>query len=284
MSNVQMQAPIDWGVFDMSSLDEMRTFFLDNGFAVLRGLWSQGEMDELCADTLQFQIDIGEGNLQERYGNRQADPSGQKSSQLPSRVYHVNELSQAVDRAVNHSLIEQMTKSWLGEGGCWRLQGLFGIVFQDARPGPESTYSRFGWHTDWQSGPHDPRWPGIAFTIHLDGTSPSNGFLRVVPGSHKWATPAPYENVSVPQEALPTGGHTSTPPPFAMPLTFDHVPGEIALYCQRGDLLFHDSYVWHSAARGTDDDSQRRHIRGVWCSGKENQTADPKRFIQPAAR
>ena len=95
-------------------------------------------------------------------------------------------------------------------------------MYQDARPGEQSGYSRIGWHTDRQSGPHLPVWPSVAFTIHIDATSPRNGFLRIVPGSH-------------------LGGTDEMPPGF------EHVPGEMALYCERGDVLLHHSDLWHSA-------------------------------------
>ena len=65
---------------------------------------------------------------------------------------------------------------------------VFGVVYQDARPDPGSGYSRIGWHTDHQSGPHLDMWPGVAFTVHFDPTSPANGFLRVLPGSHLGGT------------------------------------------------------------------------------------------------
>jgi ectoine hydroxylase-related dioxygenase (phytanoyl-CoA dioxygenase family) len=61
------------------------------------------------------------------------------------------------------------------------------------------------------------------------------------------------------------------------------VPGEIALYCERGDLLFHDAYLWHSAARATDDDTRRRHIRGGWFSG-DPAAATVEDFVKNAAR
>jgi ectoine hydroxylase-related dioxygenase (phytanoyl-CoA dioxygenase family) len=163
------------------------------------------------------------------------------------------------------------------------------VVYQDARPGRESGYARIGWHSDWQSGPHLGRWPSVGFTIHIDATSPENGFLRLVPGSHRWATPAPYRNannVAVPERARPTGGHTDMPPPYAMPLGFERLRGEIALYCERGDLLFHDAYLWHSAARATVDTAVRRHIRGGWFSGApDSENSDfLEDFIKNAAR
>ena len=87
-------------------------------------------------------------------------------------------------------------------------------------------------------------WPSVAFTIHVDATSPRNGFLRILPGSHLGGTDE-------------------------MPLGFEHVPGEMPLYCERGDVLLHHSDLWHSAARATDDGDGaiRRHVRGGWYGG-----------------
>jgi ectoine hydroxylase-related dioxygenase (phytanoyl-CoA dioxygenase family) len=131
-------------------------------------------------------------------------------------------------------------------------------------------------------------WPATAITVHLDATSPANGFLRVVPGSQRWATPAPYENVNgarVPDGAAPWGGYTDQPPPQPMPLGFEKVPGEIGLYAEEGDILLHDCYLWHSAARGTVDGSVRRHVRGSWYAGAAGpQDLGPEDFVKNAAR
>ena len=136
------------------------------------------------------------------------------------------------------------------------------MVYQDARPGPRSGYSRIGWHTDHQSGPHLDIWPGIAFTVHFDPTSPANGFLRVLPGSHRGGT-----------DGIPPG--------------FERVPGEIAVYQERGDVLFHHADLWHAAARATADGEPavRRHLRGSWHGGARlpvgHGTAD---FVKNALR
>jgi ectoine hydroxylase-related dioxygenase (phytanoyl-CoA dioxygenase family) len=68
-----------------------------------------------------------------------------------------------------------------------------------------------------------------------------------------------------------------------MPLRFEKAPGEIALYCELGDLLLHDAYLWHSAARATDDEAIRRHIRGGWYSGS-GESASEADFVKNAAR
>jgi ectoine hydroxylase-related dioxygenase (phytanoyl-CoA dioxygenase family) len=71
-----------------------------------------------------------------------------------------------------------------------------------------------------------------------------------------------------------------------MPLGFERVRGELAIYCERGDILFHDAYLWHSAARATDDASRRRHIRGSWYTGQPLDPDDDatEAFVKNAAR
>ena len=56
----------------------------------------------------------------------------------------------------------------------------------------------------------------------------------------------------VPDGSAPWGGHSTEAPPTEMPLGFEKVLGEVAVYAERGDILFHDAYLWHSAARATD--------------------------------
>jgi len=87
----------------------------------------------------------------------------------------------------------------------------------------------------------------------------------VAPGSHRWATPAPYRNAHnapAPEGARAAGGHTQLEPPFPMPLGFKKVHGEVAVYCYAGGML-HDAYLWHSAAIATGPHAVRRHIRGA---------------------
>ena len=105
-------------------------------------------------------------------------------------------------------------------------------------------------------------WPAVSFTVHLDGTSPANGFLRVLPGSHH-------------------GDDEGMPP------AFEKVPGEVAVYCERGDILFHDSGLWHGAARATADgpEAARRHLRGSWYGGARlAQGHGTDDFVKNAAR
>ncbi len=88
----------------------------------------------------------------------------------------------------------------------------------------------------------------------------------------------------VPEGSATHGGYTDEPAPFPMPLRFEKVPGEVAVYAERGDLLFHDAYLWHSAARATADGAVRRHLRGGFHSGTPVQEEPGEGFVKNAAR
>jgi len=280
--------PAEAGVFGPGDLDAVRAFLVTNGFVVLRGLWTQAAIDAIQDECTTLQRAVGAGELDPRHGDTSlTDGNDGRGPAVANFVSYLTELAPTTRQHVTDPVVLDLVGGWLGPTARLLEHTRFGVVYQDARPGRDSGYTRIGWHTDWQSAPHRTVWPSVAFTIHLDATSPENGFLRVVPGSHRWATPAPYRNangVTVPEGSAPWGGHTSTPPPFEMPLGFAKVPGEIGVYCERGDLLFHDAYLWHSAARATDDDTVRRHVRGGFYAGAEPEVASDDDFVKNAAR
>jgi hypothetical protein len=220
--------------------------FAENGFVTLRGLYDERMLTALDRETAVLQERLLAGELPETCGTVILDDPEAVIDGQPFAHYvcHATEVSPTIRTAVRHPTLVQAMRQLLG-ASCWLLEDdRFGVVFQDARPGDRSGYSRIGWHSDFQSGPHLELWPSVAFTIHLDGTSPQNGFLRVVPGSHLG-------------------------PPDGMPLGFEKIDGEVAVYCDRGDVLLHHSGLWHSAARATDDGpgAVRRHLRGGWYGG-----------------
>ena len=220
------------------------------GYAILRGVFDEATLVELDADMAQRQAELAAGQLPDKHGTIILDDPDAVIGGRPFVHYvcQVTECSDAADRAAHHPRVVEVITDLLGPHA-WLLEDdRFGVVFQDARPGDasgdRSGYSRIGWHSDWQSGPHLEMWPSVAFTIHLDATSPANGFLRVVPRSHLGGTDE-------------------------MPLGFEKVAGEVAVYADRGDVIFHDAHLWHAAARATDDGAGavRRHLRGGWYGG-----------------
>jgi ectoine hydroxylase-related dioxygenase (phytanoyl-CoA dioxygenase family) len=234
------------GVFTGAGVEEAEAYFRAYGSVTLRGLYDElslaGAEDELVA----AQQRLAEGSLDERHATDILDEADATIGGRPFAHYvcFATQVSPRADALVHHPALVELTRRLLGPRA-WLLDDeQFGVVYQDARPDPGSGYSRIGWHTDHQSGPHLAIWPGVAFTVHFDPTSPANGFLRVVPGSH-------------------LGGVEGLPP------AFERVPGEIALYQERGDVLLHDADLWHGAARGTADGEPaiRRHLRGSWHGG-----------------
>jgi len=227
-------------------MDPMLAQFDENGFAILAGCFDDAELDAMQEELESLQQRLIAGELPEACGTVILDDpdaiiDGEPFAHYVCEVTTVAPLTRA---AVMHPRIVDAVRELLGPD-CWLLEDdRFGVVYQDARPGEQSGYARIGWHSDAQSGPNLDWWPSVAFTIHLDATSPQNGFLRVVPGSHRGGT-----------DAMPPG--------------FERVPGEIGVYCERGDVLLHHSDLWHSAARATDDDDGgiRRHVRGGWYGG-----------------
>jgi ectoine hydroxylase-related dioxygenase (phytanoyl-CoA dioxygenase family) len=233
-------------VFAPDEIDQLVAYFGANGFATLRGALTEPGLTEAEEQLVVAQGRLAEGRLDSRYGTVILDEPDATIGGRPFAHYvcFATEASGAAHQLVHHPSLVAVARRLLGPDA-WLLDyEQFGVVYQDARPDSGSAYSRIGWHTDHQSGPHLEIWPGVAFTIHFDPTSPANGFLRVLPGSHRGAT-------------------TGIPPGF------ERVPGEIALYQERGDVLFHHADLWHGAARGTADGpaAVRRHLRGSWHGG-----------------
>jgi hypothetical protein len=277
--------PAAGGSSEPPGLAGIEAFYRAFGFVLLRGLVGEELTARMETECAVVQADVLAGRLPDRYGSTKYLDAVEKIETFVNYVEHVQELAPAVHAAATLPPLLTVIRRLIGAGAWLNSSDKAGIVYQDSRPGRESGYTRIGWHSDWQAMPSVDVWPGLAFTFHLDPTSPANGFLRVVPGSHNWATPAPYRNVNnvaVPADARPAGGYTDTPAPVAMPLGFEKVPGEIAVYAERGDVILHDGYLWHSASRATDDVGVRRHVRGGYYGGDEANYRP--QFLKNAAR
>ena len=277
------------GVFGPDQADALATFFRANGYAILRGVFDHALMDAMETECVDAQQRVVAGDLDAKHGTTILvdDADTGRAAKFANYVLYIEQLSDAVRDAIEHPVLSGIMRDLLGED-CWAdANERFGVVYQDARPGRESSYTRIGWHSDWQSGPNLHVWPSVAFTFHIDATSPDNGFLRVLPGSHLWATPAPYENVNdavVPDGSSPAAGHTTEPPPCPMPLRFEKIRGEVGVYAERGDVILHDAYLWHSAARATADETTRRHVRGGFYGGDRMRSSHYDEFVKNAAR
>lgn len=249
-------------------LDTLTAEFARDGYVVVSGLFRDDELDRLQASMEEVQRGVADGTIDRaRYGGDYLT-SATPDDPLPfvNYVKDVTRLSDEAHAAFHHPVLLELLTRCFGGVEPWEFgeehSARFGVVYQDARPGQESGYTRIGWHSDHQAYPTSDFFPSIALTFHLDATSPANGFLRVAPGSHEW----------------PTDG---------MPLGFEKIAGEVGVYCERGDVILHHCDLWHSAARATEDapGGIRRHIRGSWNAGRQPEPGEElEAFNKNAAR
>lgn len=225
--------------------------FCRDGYTVVSGLFSESELDALdnAMAALQDGVETGAIDRARYAGDYLTSAAPGETLPFVNYVKDVTTLSSEAAAAFTHPVLVELIRRGLDADDVWQFGeehgSRFGVVYQDSRPGQESGYTRIGWHSDHQAFPNSDFFPSVALTLHLDATSPANGFLRVVPRSHLWATDG-------------------------MPLGFEKIAGEVAVYCDRGDVILHHCDLWHSAARATEDPPGgiRRHLRGSWNAGR----------------
>ncbi len=231
-------------------LDALAVAFQRDGYVVVSGLLSDADLAGLDASLVELQEAVRTGELDRaRYGGDYLTSAPDGGPDFVNYVKDVTRISKPAEAAFAHPVLVELIRRCLDGAEPWEMRpeygARFGVVYQDARPGQESAYTRIGWHSDRQAYPTSDFHPSIALTFHLDATSPANGFLRVVPGSHRW-------------------------PSDEMPLQFEKIPGEVGAYCEPGDVMLHHCDLWHSAARATEDPpgGVRRHMRGSYFTGR----------------
>lgn len=128
-----------------------------------------------------------------------------------------------------------------------------GMVFNHYVNGPDSKFTKMGWHTD---GLRDIFYgkklnPMLNVGIHLSNLKPENGGLRLIPGTHKQSI---YQML------------------FRKKYFLDHDndPKEIAIIPEAGDLTVHDGRLWHRVAQSSvsGEESRRRVIYIPIIAGK----------------
>lgn len=253
--------------FTSGDLDGLAAAFDRDGYVRVSNLFSATEMMELEASLVSLQDRVREGSVDRaRYGGDYLTSAGDQAPEFVNIVKDVTSLSEPATAAYHHPVLKELVTKCFGGQEPWEMPPeyahRFGVSYQDARTGTESSYNRIGWHTDAQAHPNSDFYPMIAVTYCFDDTSPANGFLRVVPGSHKRSTDG-------------------------MPLRFEKAPGEVGAYNDAGDVMLHHGDLWHSAARATEDppDGIRRHMRGVWFAGRQPEPGEElEEFNKNAAR
>ena len=140
-----------------------------------------------------------------------------------------------------------------GEGARLGTEEKDGMVFNHYINGPESKFTKMGWHTD---GLRDIFYgaklnPMLNVGIHLSTLKPENGGLKIIPGTHKQSI---YQML------------------FRKKYFLDNKPDseEVAIIPEAGDLTIHDGRLWHRVAESSiiGEESRRRVIYIPIIAGK----------------
>lgn len=128
-----------------------------------------------------------------------------------------------------------------------------GMVFNHYINGPESSFSKMGWHTDglrdiFYGGKLNPM---LNVGIHLSTQKPENGGLKIIPGTHRQSI---YQML------------------FRKKYFLDNKPDvhEVSILPEAGDLTIHDGRLWHRVAQSSivGEESRRRVIYIPIIAGK----------------
>lgn len=128
-----------------------------------------------------------------------------------------------------------------------------GMVFNHYVNGPESRFTKMGWHTDglrdiFYGGKLNPM---LNVGIHLSTQIESNGGLKIIPGTHKQTI---YQML------------------FRKKYFVDNNPdrNELSILPEAGDLTVHDGRLWHRVAQSSisGENSRRRVIYIPIIAGK----------------
>lgn len=167
----------DWppepGIFGPADTGALAEFYRRHGFATLRGLLTDRTIAAIERECVDAQRRVIAGELPARHGSTVFLDDAAKADTFANYVEFVNELSATVRATLADERLLAAVRAVIGDTAWLRESDGFGVVYQDARPGHESGYSRIGWHSDWQASPSMDIWPSAAFTIHLDATSPA---------------------------------------------------------------------------------------------------------------
>ncbi len=223
---------------------EQRKFFNEFGFIHFEDFISPETVELLIEASREVQNNCIKNNTTKvngvplKYG---ADLDGQK---LIQRFAFINKQHDAFKKLTIDSRFKALL-SLVGPQARLGADEKDGMVFNHYVNGPESRFTKMGWHTDGLRDIfHGQKLnPMLNVGIHLNNLKPENGGLRIIPGSH---------NQSL--------FHLL----FRKKYFLDNKPDrdEVAILPKAGDLTVHDGRLWHRVAQSSvvGEESRRRVI------------------------
>lgn len=242
---------------------EQKQFFNENGFIHFQDFFNTETVKQLIDASVEVQQNWLNDSVQKvngvpiKYGN---DVDG---APIVQRFAFINQQHQAFDDLTQDQRFKLLLKL-IGPEARLGVNEKDGMVLNHYVNGPQSKFSKMGWHTD---GLRDiflgqKLSPMLNVGIHLSDAKPENGGLRLLPGTHQQSL---YKLL------------------FRKKYFLDHDTDkdEIAISPKAGDLTIHDGRLWHRVAQSSivGEESRRRVIYIPIIAGKYQ----PKHANSPTA-
>ena len=160
------------------------------------------------------------------------------------------------DNPIIQKLLDwQSSRQALEQLGFGDFQSIGGIIILTKDPGEPALY----WHQDWMQW-NDPLsispWPQIMFlNYYLSDTTPENGCLKVIPGTH-------HKRIELHDQLVPAHEQGARLIEENHPTMFSDHPDQVDVCAKAGSLVLADARLLHSARRNQTD--HRRTLILAW--------------------
>jgi ectoine hydroxylase-related dioxygenase (phytanoyl-CoA dioxygenase family) len=243
--------------------DDQRAFFDHYGFIHFKNFIKADTVADIINASLKVQINFIQNNVQKINGVPIKYGRDLDAQPIVQRFAFINQQHPLFSEFVRDPRFTTLL-SLIGPEARLGTEEKDGMVFNHYVNGPNSRFTKMGWHTD---GLRDiflgqKLNPMLNVGIHLSSLDPENGGLRIIPGTHKQNL---YNML------------------FRKRYFLDNKPDdqEIAITPDAGDLTIHDGRLWHRVAQSNviGEASRRRVIYIPIIAGKY----EPKHEHSPTA-
>jgi len=240
---------------------EQLDFFNKHGFIHFRNFIEQETVASIISASKQVETDWINRDIKKINGVPIKYGKDLDGSRIVQRFAFINQQH----KTLSGLLLDPRFNALLelaGNGARLGTEEKDGMVFNHYINGPESKFSKMGWHTD---GLRDIFYgsklnPMLNVGLHLSTQKPENGGLKIIPGTHKQSI---YQMLFRKKYFIDNNADEN----------------EVSVLPDAGDLTVHDGRLWHRVAQSAvkGEESRRRVIYVPIIAGKY----DPKNENSP---
>jgi len=232
--------------------EEQKAFFDQHGYIHFSGFLSPEAVQDIVNASEEVQDRWLNNKVEKVNGVPVKYGRDLDGKPIVQRFAFINQQTRVLSDLLKDQRLQSLLE-FIGPGARLGENEKDGMVLNHYVNGPESSFTRMGWHTDglrdiFLSGKLNPM---LNVGIHLSNLRPENGGLRIIPGTHKQGILSML---------------------FRKKYFVGHKPdkNEIAILPKAGDLTVHDGRLWHRVERSSviGEESRRRVIYVPIIAGK----------------